>query len=78
MWVDLPTTGNSRDNRYFARELPKFISSHFIPGINSNGNIYSESKDFLSLDEKTLMLEDIPDFDPIIFLGKALKQYALE
>jgi hypothetical protein len=42
VWVDLPTIGNSRENRYFARELPKFITSHFIPGINSNGNIYSK------------------------------------
>lgn len=78
IWVDLPNPGNSRENRYFARELPKFISSHFIPGINSNGNIYSEEKDFLSLNEKNLMNKEIPDFDPILYLGETLKKYALE
>ena len=59
-------------------KVPKFITSNFIPGVNANGNIYKEDKDFLKLSEKNLKATDIPEFNATKYLGLALKKWNKE
>ena len=86
-----PKTKNMFTNKV---QIPNFITANFVPGINSASNIqrdhfwpkgntmphvYADAeKDYLTMNERKLVNEKIPEFNPIRYLGLQLKAYAKE